>query len=603
MNAVAPLCFTVPIVAACVAALTSPLPRRGPAVAVALSATVAVAGLCAVLLGHAASGRVVVWLGGWEPRGGVALGIDLAIDRFGSGLALFAGVLAIVAALLAARLVVAAPPLFYAALLLFAGAMVAFCLTGDLFNLFVFFELMSVAAYVLVGYEVRQRAPLEGALTFAVTNTTGSILLLFGIGLAYGETGALNLAQIGRALAMHGPSATVAVAFGLIAVGLLVKAAVVPFHLWVADAYAVAPTPVCIMLAGVFSELGLYGLARVWWVAFAPALGGGTGALRATLVAVGLLTGLVGGALALAQHHLKRMLAYVVVSQIGTAMVGIGLLDGAGLAGAAVFIVGDGLVKAALFVAVAVVQHRYDRIDTRALHGRARELRVVAGAYLLAALAIAGLPPFGSFLGRAMIEDAALARPGYAWVPAVLAVICALAAAALLRAWARVFLGWGRRAPHDAMGEVRADEEGSADEASGAPRAASPWLWGPSVALVAGALAWGVVPGLRHAAAVGAAAFVHTDAYAQAVLGTGRAGPIELPEVPAPGATALLYAAASVAGALAIATAGLLRSLPEGPAGAVDRVRALHSGRPGDYVTWAVVGAVVLTTVFVLTLG
>ena len=153
--------------------------------------------------------------------------------------------------------------------------MVGFCLTGDLFNLFVFFELMSVSAYVLVGYEVGQRAALEGALTFAVTNTVGSILLLFGIGLLYGRTGALNLAQMGAALA-PGADALVGVAFALIACGLLVKAAVVPFHLWTADAYAVAPTPVCILLAGAFSELGLFGLARVYWTVFDGALGATT---------------------------------------------------------------------------------------------------------------------------------------------------------------------------------------------------------------------------------------------------------------------------------------------------------------------------------------
>jgi multicomponent Na+:H+ antiporter subunit D len=602
MSAIAPLCFAVPIAAACLVALTNPLARRWLPIVVAFAATIAAAALCAVLLGHAADGRVIVWLGGWEPRGGVALGIDMAVDRLGAGLALFAAVLAIVAVVLEARLVVVAPSLFHAAALLFSGAMIAFCLTGDLFNLFVFFELMSVAAYVLVGYEVRQRAPLEGALTFAVTNTTGSILLLFGIGLTYGQTGALNLAQIGRVLGESGANSTVVIAFALIAVGLLVKAAVVPFHMWVADAYAVAPTPVCIMLAGVFSELGLYGLARVWWTAFEPALGGGAESLRLTLVVLGLLTGLVGGAMALAQHHLKRMLAYVVVAQIGTATVGLGLLDGAGLAGAALFIVGDGLVKAALFASVAVVQHRYDRIDVRALHSRARELPVVGATYALGALVIAGLPPFGSFRGRAMIEDAALARPGYGWVPGVLALVCALSAAPLLRAWARVFMGWGRPAPRDPFGELGDDEE-SADEASDAPRATSAWSWAPAIALVLGSLVWGVLPGLRHAAAVGAGMFVDTAGYARAALGTGHHGALDVPVTHAPGLTALLYAAASLLGALAIAVVGLRGSLPAPAAAVVDRVRALHSGHPGDYVTWAAAGAAVISGVLVLTLA
>src|SRR5262249_38301636 len=153
--------------------------------------------------------------------------------------------------------------------------------------------------------------------------------------------------------------------------------------------------PVCILLAGVFSEIGLYGIARVWWTAFEPALGGHDAAVRGIFVALGVLTGLVGGLLAMVQHNLKRMLACVTIAQIGVMTIGIGLLTAAGTAATAVFVVGDGLVKAALFVCVAVVQHRYDRIDVRGLHGRARELPLLGAVYLAAALAVAGLPPFG----------------------------------------------------------------------------------------------------------------------------------------------------------------------------------------------------------------
>jgi multicomponent Na+:H+ antiporter subunit D len=604
VSTIAPLAFLVPILSAGLVALAAPLKSRALTIVMAVAATVAAVVLCALLYSRTRDGTVVEWLGGWKPRGGVAFGIDLAADRLGAGLAVFTAVLAIFAALLSSRLIVASPEHFHAVALLFVAAMIAFCLTGDLFNLFVFFELMSVAAYVLVGYEIHQRRALEGALTFAITNTAGSILMLFGIGLVYGETGALNLAQIGRVLGETGANATVAVAFGLIAAGLLVKAALVPFHFWVADAYAVAPTPVCIMLAGVFSELGLYGLARVWWTAFEPALGGGTDSLRIILVVAGVLTGVVGGALALAQHHLKRMLAYVAIAQVGVMTVGIGLLSADGLAGTAIFLVGDGLVKAALFVCVAVLQHRYDRVDVHALHGRARELPLTGAVYALAALAIAGLPPFGSFAGRALIEDAALKEHGYRWVPALLALICALSAAALLRAGVRVFLGWGRRAPRDPLEEApeeeqTEDESGEADEG---PRTASPWLWGPGVVLVVLAILWGLVPDLAHTATVAAAHFVSPEGYAAAVLG-GREPPLEIPHVHPPGHTAYLYAAASVGASLVVAYAGLREfGLPQPLAGAVDRIRALHSGHPGDYVAWAAAGATVFTALFALTL-
>ncbi|HET6547281.1 MAG TPA: proton-conducting transporter membrane subunit, partial [Solirubrobacter sp.] len=311
--AVAALSVLVPILAGGVLALTSSVERRRVAAVVAVAAVGASAVLLAILLARAGrDGRLVYWWGDWAPRGRV-LGIDFAIDGLGAGLALFVAVLAVPALVMAGYAIRASAQLFHGACLVFVAAMIGYCLTGDLFNLFVFFELMSVAAYVLVGYEVRGRAPLEGALTFAVTNTVGSILLLFGIGLVYGEAGSLNMAQIGQALEASGASAVVCVAFALISVGLLVKAAIVPFHFWTADAYGVAPTPVLILLGGVFSELGLYGFARVFWTVFEPALAAHHGTLLAIFVALGLVTGVLGAAMALAQHHLKRMLGFVVI--------------------------------------------------------------------------------------------------------------------------------------------------------------------------------------------------------------------------------------------------------------------------------------------------
>src|SRR5207302_9358664 len=142
-------------------------------------------------------------------------------------------------------------------MLVFLGSMVVFALSSDLFNLFVFFELMSTAAFALTGYRIEHRAVLQGAINFAVVNSIGAFFLLFGIGLLYARTGALNLAQIGRSLAGERPDGLVLVSFLLVTAGFLVKAGVVPFHFWLADAYAVAPAPVCALYSGVMSDLGL----------------------------------------------------------------------------------------------------------------------------------------------------------------------------------------------------------------------------------------------------------------------------------------------------------------------------------------------------------
>jgi multicomponent Na+:H+ antiporter subunit D len=572
---VAALAVLVPFGSACALAAASPFIRRR---AGWWSVVVAVAVLAlTVALAARHEPRVVVWFGGWAPRHGVAVGVGFAVDGVGAGLAVFVAALGVAALVVAAFVIDIESLIFDALMLVFIGAMIGFCLTGDLFNLFVFFELMSVSAYVLVGYEIRRRAALEGALTFAVTNSVGSILLLFGIALLYGRTGALNLAQIGRALGP--PDGLVVVAFALVACGLLVKAAIVPFHLWTADAYAVAPTPVCILLAGAFSELGLYGLARVYWTVFDGALD--ADALRAVLVVAGALTGLLGAVMCAAQHHLKRMLAFATIAQVGLFLIGLGLLSGDGVAGAAVWVIADGLVKAGLFTCVAILQHRFDAIEEADLHGRAaRPLGVLLAA---GGLAIASLPPTGSFLGHALVEDAAL-RAGYAWVPALMLVVTALVGGTLLRVAARVTWGLGEPAPRDPAGEEAGEDR---EQGSGL-------LWLPAAGLIVAGLAWSAVPGLVGSAGRAAAAFVDGSGYAHAVL-DGRDVAVAH-ALHGPGASAYAYSAGSVALALVVAFTALARrpAVPGPVARVVDGLHALHDGRPGDYVAWTVAGAALL---------
>jgi multicomponent Na+:H+ antiporter subunit D len=162
--------------------------------------------------------------------------------------------------------------LHHCLMLVFLAAIVGFCLSGDLFNMFVFYELLSVAAYALAGYRTTDPGSVRGALNFAITNSVGAFLVLSGIALLYGRTGALNLAQLGQALASRPADRLVVVAFLLLMVGFFVKAAVVPFHFWLADAYALAPTAAGVLFAGVVSELGLYAVARVYWTVFSGPL-------------------------------------------------------------------------------------------------------------------------------------------------------------------------------------------------------------------------------------------------------------------------------------------------------------------------------------------
>jgi multicomponent Na+:H+ antiporter subunit D len=589
--ALAPLTVVVPIVIACVLAGLSPFVGRHQgllAVAGGLAALV----LAALVLAGAPA-PLVIWFGGWRPHAGVAVGVAFAVDGLGAALAVFVAALGVIALLVSSRVIGTQSAVFDALILVFLAAMLGFCLTGDLFNLFVFFELMSVSAYVLVGYEVRHRAALEGSLTFAITNTVGSILLLFGIALLYGRTDALNLAQMGEALAARPADGLVIASFALVACGLLVKAAVVPFHLWTADAYAVAPTPVCILLAGAFSELGLYGLVRVYWTVFDGPFGAHAPALRAILIGAGVLTALVGAVMCASQHHLKRMLAFATIAQVGLFLVGLGLLSRDGLAGAALWIVADGLVKASLFVCVAILQHRFGSVEIADLHGRGRGSWTLGALFVVGALLIASLPPAGPFLGKAIVEEAALTA-GAGWLAPLLALVTGIVGGTLLSAGVRIFLGRGARAPRDPAGEDEPDRE------SGDDRGGLPVLRVTAGLLLAAAIAWPFVPGLLDSTARAAGFFVDRPAYAAAVLRGARPATAG-PELHGATVGAYLYAGLSLAIAVGFA-AVRARGTVQPPAG-VAALRRLHSGRPGDYVTWTVLGAVVLWGLLAIGVG
>jgi len=597
----------LPLLVAAGLAATQSVARRRVGDAVALGATVAVTAMCAILVVRTGGSDVVTWFGGWRPNHGVALGIAFVIDPLGAALATFVGLLTVAALVFSWRHFPSVGHVFYALLLVFLAAMVGFALSGDLFNMFVFFELMTVAAIALTGYRNDAASPLEGSLNFAITNVIGGALLLSGIGLLYGRTGALNLAQIGVTLAHGRADGLVVVAFGLIVVGFLVKAAVVPFHFWLADAYASAPTPVCILFAGVLSELGLYGIARVYWTAFHAPLGHHDAELRAILVALGALTAVVGALMCFAQRHLKRMLAFATVSYMGLFLIGIGLLSVDGLAGTALYVVGDGLVKASLFVCVGILQHRRSRVEEGPLRARCREMPWTGAVFGVSALAIAALPPFGSFFGKSLVEESALSA-GYDWVPAVFTLSSILTAGTILRIAGRVFLGWGPevdeqfRAAHDEDAEAETDEPHDRTPAV---------LYAPALLLLLASLATGLVPGLVQAAQRAAARFLDTSGYAGVVLAGHAGAGVRAPISAGVTVADLLYAAAAVLGALALAGAALFghrlprpgsRALSAGARGAAGRLRRLHSGHVGDYVAWLTVGAAAVVGLFGLTL-
>jgi multicomponent Na+:H+ antiporter subunit D len=565
------------------------------------SVALASVAMCVLLARHASGSPFAYWLGGFTPRHGVEVGISLSVDPLGAGIGAFAAVLVGAALVYSWRYFDAVGGLFHALMMLFMAGMVGFCLTGDLFNLVVFFELMSAVAYALTAHKVEERAPIQGAINFAITNSIAGYAMFVAVAMLYARTGALNMAQIGHALDGHHADPLVIVAMVLLFVGFLTKAAAVPLHFWLADAHAVAPIPVCVLFSGVMVELGIYAVARLYWVIFAGPMAAHTAALKAILIAAGVVTAVLGSWMCFVQRHIKRLLAFSTIAHVGVFVCGIGLLDPKALAGVAVWIVGHGLTKGALFMLVGILMHRFATVDEFDLHGRGRELpRVIGALFVVGALLLCAAPPFTSFHGKSLLEEAS-SKTGFGWLAALLTVVSALTAGAVLRVAGRVFLGWGPSEGPDPE-QARAAEERVDEERD--ERDHTPWMMVavPGV-LLALALGVGLIPDFVPWVEDAAPRFTDHAAYAHWVLhnASGIAWPgAESSHVPL---VDVLTGIAAVLGAVGVAALGLFgRPLREGlpdyvrvPARrALVGLRMLHSGHIGDYIAWWTAGASLL---------
>jgi multicomponent Na+:H+ antiporter subunit D len=596
VQALPPLMVAAPLVAATLlAAAGRVLPRLVLDVASMLTSLLVLTG-SVVLLVTTGSRRVVSWLGGYSPEHGVSVGVVFVVDRIGAGLATLVAGLVTAALIYTWRYFDAVESYFHVLVLLFLAGMVGFALTGDLFNAFVFFELMGAVAYALTGYKIEEAKPLQGALNFGVINSLGAYCSLLGIGLIYGRTGELGFAQIQRALAGQHTDWLVLVAIALVFTGFLVKGAAVPFHFWLADAHAVAPAPVCVLFSGVMVELGIYGVARTWSAAFSPVLPAER--LRPVLMAAGVVTAVIGAVMCLAQSHLKRLLAFSTIGHVGMFLIALGALEPAAVGGLALYVLGHAAVKGALFLCAGIVLNTRGSVDELELHGRGRNLPITRACFLIGGFALAALPPFGTWLGKTVAEDS-LSRAGFGWTEVLFIGVSALTGGAVLRAGIRVFLGAG--APPDVQGDTRGtDEQRETDQAVGSPPVT---MLAPVVALLAGGLILGVLPGLAEQAHQAAQQLLDPAGYAAAALDGAVVVPATSTRIESWSLSDVLVGGLSALLALLVAAVGLytyrLPQLLRRAAGVLILpmrvLRAAHSGHLGDYVVWLLLGVTLLT--------
>ncbi len=312
---------------------------------------------------------------------------------------------------------------FYTLFLLMVAGMNGVVITGDMFNLFVFLEIASVASYALVAFGT-ERHELEAAFKYTVMSTVGSLFVLLGIVFLYSYTSTLNMADMANILAQKGASNITIMVGVLFIMGFGLKAALVPFHAWLPDAHPSAPAPISAMLSGVLiKSLGVYTLCRVFYNII-----GINSSFSLVLMVLGTLSMVIGVFLAIGQWDFKRLLAYHSISQIGYVILGIGLGTPLGIIGGLFHLFNHSVFKALLFLNSGAVEYATGTRDLQKMGGLMTKMPITCTTSLVASMSIAGIPPFNGFWSKLIIIIAAVQanRLGYAFW-AVLASILTLA--------------------------------------------------------------------------------------------------------------------------------------------------------------------------------
>ncbi len=374
-----------------------------------------------------------VQAGGWP----VPVGITLAADRLAAIMLLVAVIMLLVVLVYAIGQPGAEDhyggfhPVY---LILTAGVAYAF-LTGDLFNLFVGFEVMLMASYVLItlGGGAEQ---VRSAMTYVVISLVASTLFLMALAFVYASTGTVNLADLTSKIAELPGGLRSALAVLLIVV-FGIKSAIFPLFFWLPDSYPTAPTPVTAVFAGLLTKVGVYALIRTETLLFPADSRPGT----LLLVAAGC-TMVVGVFGAIIQNDVKRILSFHIVSQVGYMVMGLGLFSLAGLAGAVLYLVHHIVVKTTLFLVAGLIEHRRGTGHLDELSGLSRMEPVLSVLFLLSALSLAGVPPLSGFVAKLALVEAGLDAGQYSLVAVSLAVSL-LTLFSMTKIWANAFWGPG----------------------------------------------------------------------------------------------------------------------------------------------------------------
>ncbi len=326
---------------------------------------------------------------------------------------------------------------FFTLFLFMLAGMNGVVLTGDLFNLFVFLEIASIASYALVGYGV-DAEELEASFKYLILGALASVFILFGIGMIYSITGSVNMADVAEFILDNNlvKNNALLMATGLFIVGFGLKAGLVPFHAWLPDAHSSAPAPISVMLSGVLIKvLGIYSLIRVFYSVI-----GITPVVSNIFITMGVISMLVGAFMGFGQDDMKRMFAFSSISQMGYIAVGIGIGSPLALVGALFHLLNHAGFKSLLFLSSGVIETSTGTRNLSELGGLRKSMPVTSATSVIGSLSIAGVPPFNGFWSKLIIILAAFSA-GYFWLGAVLVLTAFLTLAYYLRFQKSVIFG------------------------------------------------------------------------------------------------------------------------------------------------------------------
>ena len=397
-----PLFVAIPLAAAFIISLIGKRYRpAGDVLANLASLTLLILSFLALRSLNSGSSVLVYKVGGWIPP----IGICMVLDGLTSFMLITLNLVSFLVTIYSINYMekYTAKYRFYTLFMLMLAGMNGVIITGDMFNLFVFLEIASIASYALVAFGTESEE-LEASFKYAIMGSVASSFILLGIALLYSHSSSLNMADISRVLAAKGHSNIVAFISVLFIMGFGLKAAIVPFHAWLPDAHPSAPAPISAMLSGVFIKtLGVYALVRVLFNVL-----GISSAILSLLIILGLISMSAGAFLAIGQTDIKRMLAYSSISQIGYIIFAVGIGTPLAILGGLFHLINHAVFKSLLFLNSGAIEYSARTRDLDQMGGLNKRMPVTGYTSLVGSMSISGIPPLSGFWSKLLIIIAAI---------------------------------------------------------------------------------------------------------------------------------------------------------------------------------------------------